>query len=264
MHWLLDHPLILMLATFALLWCATRGGAALRTRRGKLDDASSSDFDIVLGATLTLLGLIVGFSFSMSSSRYDQRKNLEEAEANAIGTAYARAALLPATDVATVRTLLKDYAGLRVRFYAAAGLGYYSARDAQEQRELYRVTGRAQEQLWAKVVAAAAASAAPPPITALAVAATNDAINAQGYAQAAVWNRIPTGSWALLYMLAIVAATMIGYRFHSAPPRPLLLMILPGVISIAFCLIADIDCPRGGVIPVAPQNLTALAESLGN
>ena len=212
MRWLLDHPLILMLATVALLWCATRIGAALRARQGKLDDASSGDFDIVLGATLTLLGLIVGFSFSMSSSRYDQRKNLEEAEANAIGTAYARAALLPATDVATVRTLLKDYTGLRVRFYASTGLGYYSARDAQEQRELYRVTGRAQEQLWAKV--AAAALAAPSALTSLAAAATNDAINAQGYAQAASWNRIPTASWALLYMLAIVAATMKIGRAH--------------------------------------------------
>ena len=262
MHWLLDHPLILMFATFALLWCTTRLGAALRIRHGKLDDASSGDFDIVLGATLTLLGLIVGFSFSMSSSRYDQRKNLEEAEANAIGTAYARAALLPATDVAKVRALLKDYTGLRVRFYAGRGLGYYSARDAQEQRDLYRDTGRAQEQLWAEV--AAAALAAPSALTSLAAAATNDAINSQGYAQAAAWNRIPTGAWALLYMLGIVAATMIGYRFHSAPPRPLLLMILPGVISIAFFLIADIDCPRGGVIRVAPQNLTALAESLGN
>ncbi len=43
-----------------------------------------------------LLGLIIGFSFSMAISRYDQRKNYEEAEANAIGTEYVRADLLPA------------------------------------------------------------------------------------------------------------------------------------------------------------------------
>ena len=39
-------------------------------------------------ATLTLLGLIIGFSFSMAIGRYDLRRTYEEAEANAIGTEY--------------------------------------------------------------------------------------------------------------------------------------------------------------------------------
>jgi len=38
-----------------------------------------------------LLGLVIGFSLSMALSRYGQRKNHEEAEANAIGTEYMRA-----------------------------------------------------------------------------------------------------------------------------------------------------------------------------
>ena len=33
------------------------------------------EFGIIQGATLTLLGLIVGFTFSMALSRYEQRKN---------------------------------------------------------------------------------------------------------------------------------------------------------------------------------------------
>src|SRR5262245_24135260 len=71
----------------------------------RLDDDERKDFDIVQGATLTLLGLIIGFSFSMAIARYDQRKNYEEAEANAIGTAYARADLLLPEDAAQVRDL---------------------------------------------------------------------------------------------------------------------------------------------------------------
>ena len=264
MHWLLDHPLPLLLASFALLWGATRFGAALRLRHGLQDDARRGDFDIVLGATLTLLGLIVGFSFSMASNRYDQRKNLEEGEANAIGTAYARAALLPAADAETVRGLLKEYAGLRVRFYTSPDLRNYlnASLDLEERRSLYRETGRAQERLWAAV--AVAASSAPSPVVALAVAATNDAINSQGYAQAAAWNRIPGGAWLLLYVLAIASAGMVGYRLRATPPRPVLMLIQPGVVAISFFLIADIDCPRGGFIRVAPQNLVALEESLRN
>jgi hypothetical protein len=39
-------------------------------------------------------GTLIGFSFSMTIARYDQRKALEEAEANAIGSEYLRADML--------------------------------------------------------------------------------------------------------------------------------------------------------------------------
>src|SRR5215469_1575668 len=53
---------------------------------------------MLLGGTLTLLELIIGFTFSMVVGRYDQRRRNEEEEANAIGTAYVRADLVPALD----------------------------------------------------------------------------------------------------------------------------------------------------------------------
>ena len=56
-----------------------------RKQQGVLDEEPREDFGFILAATLTLLGLIIGFSFSMATSRYDQRTNYEEAEANAFG-----------------------------------------------------------------------------------------------------------------------------------------------------------------------------------
>ena len=53
----------------------------------------------------------------MAISRYEQRKNYEEAEANAIGTEYVRADLLPAADAQRVRTLLANYTDQRILFY---------------------------------------------------------------------------------------------------------------------------------------------------
>ncbi len=41
----------------------------LRDGRGNINDRAQQDFDRVLGATLTLLGLVNGFSFSFASSR---------------------------------------------------------------------------------------------------------------------------------------------------------------------------------------------------
>jgi hypothetical protein len=55
---------------------------------------------------------------------------------------------------------------------------------------------------------------------------------------------------------------MIGYRFRIGARHALLTLILPGIVATAFFLIADIDCPRGGVIRITPQNLLALAPSL--
>jgi len=78
--------------------------------------------------------------FSMAISRYDQRKSYEEAEANAIGTEYVRADLLPASDAARVRALLKDYLGQRVLFY--------ETRDEHELQQTNANTVQLQTDLW--------------------------------------------------------------------------------------------------------------------
>jgi hypothetical protein len=95
--------------SFFVLWLSARMGAFFLRRQPKLEEDIRQDFGIILAASLTLLGLIIGFSFSMAIGRYDQRKNYEEAEANAIGTEYVRADLLPAADAARVRALLRNY-----------------------------------------------------------------------------------------------------------------------------------------------------------
>jgi hypothetical protein len=253
MYTLLDHPIALFVVSCVFFWGATRLGAALQVKRGPLDASGRGDFDIVLGATLTLLSLLVGFTFSMASSRYDQRKNFEEDEANAIGTAYARADLLASADAIKVHQLLRDYNALRIRFYTTS--------DTAQVRALNVATLRTQSQMWEAVSAAARAS--PTPVLALSAATSmNDAINSQGFAQAAAWNRIPMGAWVLLYALGAVATAMIGYRFRLGARHYMLMLILPGIMSTALFLIADIDCSTHGVIRIMPENLLALAPTL--
>ena len=87
----MNRPAIIFVITFFLLWLAALGGGLLRKRWRYLTEDERSDFGVILAATMTLLGLIIGFSFSMATGRYDLRKTYEEAEANAIGTEYVRA-----------------------------------------------------------------------------------------------------------------------------------------------------------------------------
>ena len=104
---------------FVAMWLATLGGAFLVGRTRQLEPNARDDFGIILAATLTLLALIIGFSFSMALTRYDLRKSHEAIEANAIGTEYVRADLLPAADAARVRALLRRYVDQRILFYSA-------------------------------------------------------------------------------------------------------------------------------------------------
>lgn len=248
---LTDHPILVLLVAWAVLWVSTAAGAMLRRARGAFDAQTREDFNIVQGATLTLLGLIIGFSFSMATSRYDQRKTLEEGEANAIGTAYARADLYGPGGSA-IKAMLRDYTTLRVR--------YYSTPPEADLRDLEARTADLQDDLWAASVKLATAQ--PSPLSALAVASVNDVVNAQGYTQAAWWNRIPVGAWCLLFAISASACGMIGFGARAPGRERLLLSILPLIVAVSLFLIADIDSPRGGVIRVAPQNLVALARSL--
>jgi hypothetical protein len=246
-----DYPLVLFVVSLLVLWLCARLGASLR-RRGELDEAMREDFGVVLAATLTLLGLIIGFTFSMATTRYDLRKNYEEAEANAIGTEYVRADLMPPENAARMRTLLRAYVDQRVLFY--------TARDRRQLKQINDYTAQLQSQLWSSVTTPAKAQ--PTPVIALAVAGMNDVLNSQGYTQAAWWNRIPRAAWMLMAVIAICCNLLIGYGARRAEKEGVLLMVLPLLVSISFFLIADIDSPRGGVIRVKPQNLHSLRDSL--
>ena len=247
---LLDFPLLVLALSFVFLFLAAHIGDLLRYKVLPLKEEVRNDFGVVMGATLTLLGLLIGFSFSMAVSRYDQRKNYEEAEANAIGTEYVRADLLPAGDAARVHELLNKYVDQRVSFY--------TTRDQQKLAKINADTAELQNELWSAVLPGAGAQ--PTPLRALVVSGMNDVLNSQGYTQAAWWNRIPIAAWALMAVIAVCCNLLIGYGAHRTDWR--IFLIVPVAVSIAFFLISDIDSPRGGTIRVAPQNLLSLLQSL--
>jgi hypothetical protein len=245
-----DNPFSVFAVFLVAQLAVAFAGDLIRKRAASFKQGERHDFNIVQAATLTLLALIIGFSFSMAVSRYDQRKALEEAEANAIGTEYLRVELLPADAASRARELLRKYLDLRVAFYEES--------NALRGAEIEQQTASLQTELWSAVLPGAVSQPTPP--MALVVSGMNDAINAQGYAQAAWWNRIPIGAWAMMALMAISCNLLVGYSERRKGQS--LLFILPFVISVAFFLIADLDSPRGGAIRVHPQNLLAASQSM--
>jgi len=249
---LTDFPLWFLPVCLGVLALSTWLGARAGRAPAAEDDGKKA-LDLVLTATFTLLGLIIGFALSMAVARYDLRKTYEEAEANAIGTEYARAGLLPAADASRIRKTLEAYLDERILFY--------ETRDDTRLRLIDAETGRLHGQLWSAVETVA--SGGRDAVVALVAAGMNDVLNSQSYTQAAWWNRIPGEAWVLLMLIAVVGTALFGYSAHSRR-RIVLQAVLPLLVSVAFFLIADIDSPRHGLVRVHPENLRALAESFAH
>lgn len=240
---LLNWPVVLFFVAFILLAASAQAGAIIEHMTGVLREEDQDEFAFVLTATLTLLGLLIGFTFSMSVSRYDQRKTYEEEEANAIGTEYFRCGLLQSPDAAKLRGLLQQYLTSRVLFYKIDD----SAKLARIELE----TSALESQMWAVVQNGAQSRPLAP--MALVVSGMNDVFNSRGYTEAAWLNRIPTPAWTLMALIAICCNALLGYRTRRRDRC--LLFILPAIIALAFFLIAEIDSPREGLIRVLPVNL---------
>jgi len=249
---LFDYPSLVLVFSLFVLWAAARIGAFVHSRQVKAsaDHEWYEDFALLLGAALTLLSLLVGFTFSLAVSSYEQRRNYERREANAIGTEYVRADLLPPSDATKVRSLLTSYLALRVQDY--------KNRDDNRRRLADTQTVQLQSALWSTVVTSVAIPATP--ATALAISGMNDVLNAQADTQAAWRNRVPVAAWSLLIAISVFSNALIGYGTHRG--TVLRFLILPIALAISFFLIADIDSPRAGMIHVALQNLQTLYDSL--
>jgi len=249
---LIERPAELFVLLLIVLTGTASFGSFVLRRLRPLPDESRDDFSVVQTATLTLFALLIGFTLSMAVGRYDQRKNLEEEEANAIGTEYLRADLLDDARAAEVKALLREYVALRV--------SAYQSRDTATLAKIETRTAELEDRMWKSVRDAARAT--PSPVTALAVAGMNDVINAHGYTVAAWRNRVPAAAWALMIIIAIFSSLLQGYGLHDKAVKVALLLVLPLTAALSLSLIADVDSPRWGVIRVSPQNMLDLERSI--
>src|SRR6187399_2567395 len=96
-----------------------RLGAYRQSLSGREKDAPVGS---MVGATLGLLAFMLAFTFGMAASRFDTRKQLVLEEANAIGTTYLRAAMLPEKRD-EIRALLRSYVDARLSAFQPGQAG---------------------------------------------------------------------------------------------------------------------------------------------
>ncbi len=209
----------------------------------------------VQGAILGLLALLLGFTFAMAVGRYESRRQLVLDEANAIGTTYLRAALLPEAHQADVEALLRQYVDARLDFYDAGA-------DRGQQDAAEKTTAELQRELWAHAVAAG--KDAPTPLATTFITALNETIDLDAARVNALRTHVPVAVWLLVLIVAAVGCYACGYAAGASGARSTFAnLILPLLIAVVITLIGDLDRARGGLIDIKQQPLIDLKESLG-
>lgn len=242
------HPGMFFLLVILLLWAGTLLGGLLRRKRQHAMAEESSTFKTLESAVLALLGLLLGFTFSMAVSRYDQRKLLEVTEANNIGTVWLRTALLPQPTRTATQALLREYVPARLEFLNAGTskprMNASLARTAALQTQIWQLT-------------AEFASSKRDPVSALYLASLNDMIDVTESRTAAFENRIPAAAWGMLIFISFVSSILVGIGIGSRSQW--LRFVLPVVVASALSLTLDLDSPRSGFIRVHQHSLDRVA-----
>jgi hypothetical protein len=244
--------LLLLIACIA----AFEGGLALGTRllhRRRPDDAHDNDGHTLSGV-FGLLALLMAFSFGMALDRYEERRDLVVAEANALSTFASRVALLPAGDAARVRVLLSEYGQARLAF----GNAVTDAGAAQAFHAADAVHARIGELVYASLAAAPADPRGPALLQPY-----NEAGDVAAERLAAREAHLPDAVLVLLCLFAVAGAALLGYNRAGrlVAHRPAVILFL-ALLAMAFITVLDLDRPRSGVIQVPQDAMERQAAAL--
>ena len=209
----------------------------------------------ITGAMLALLGFLLAISLSMADSHFQVRRRQVLDEANAIGTSFLRAQTIGGPHGTEIVRLLKDYAQLRLDFFAAG-------EDARRLDLVNRQTSNLQQRIWDH--ASAIARAADTPVSALLLSTLNDTFD---LATARRWGlevRVPSYVISLLLVLSVLTMGLMGYYFGVCGVRyPALSAVLFVAFTVTVLLVMDLNRPRSGFIQAEQSPFIWLVEDLG-
>lgn len=224
-------------------------------RRSRAEERTKAMVPIIGASILGLLGLLLGFTMSMSVSRYDARRRLVVEEANALMGSYMRTQALPSLEGAELRQLLRQYVDNRVRVSQ-------NALDPKTLPQGKQEDARLQDELWSR--AAALAQKNPQSVPAgLLLESLDNAFSLENSRWIGFVAHLPDGVIYVNALMGLVAALMIGYDFGITGHRHALAEILSLIaITMVLTLIVELDHPHSGVIRVSQQPLIDLQRRL--
>ena len=241
----------LFAATVMVVVLSVEAGFQLGMHRRRLPEHEiEAPVGAIVGAMLGLLAFILAFTFGLASSRFEARRGLILSEANAIGTSYLRAALLPDPQRTEIRNTLREYTDVRL-----------TAGQPEKIEWSMRRSEELQTRLWSQAVEVAQKK--PGPIAGLFIGSLNEVIDMHAKRVTVGRSRIPGIIWAVLYVVTVLSMGTVGYYSGlSSTRRSLTVLALVLAFSAVMLLVADLDRPLEGLLKANQQPLLDLRNSI--
>lgn len=221
-------------------------------RRARAAEEKEAPVGAMVASILGLVALMLAFTFNLVASRFEARREAILDEANAIGTTWLRARLLPEPERSEIDRLLHEYVDVRLRTVAE---GTYTEGITRSEA--------IHEELWSRAVAAAGKSSGSITVG-LFLQSLNEVIDLHGRRMhVGVRGRLPMAIWEILFTLALVGMVSTGYQAglsgtRRSPAQLLLALAFAGVLA----MIVDLDRPHEGMFQVSQQALRDLQKTM--
>lgn len=228
-----------------------------KSKHARWGGPQQSQVSSIMGACLALLAFFLAFAFNMANSRFDTRKQLVLEEANAIGTTYLRAKLLPEPHRTNFERLLREY--VEVRAAVAA--------HKSDLRYIQEIIARSEEihhRLWSHAVSLAEQNDASI-VTGVFVESLNNVIDLHAKrVTAGLRNRTPMSIWVTLYSVGFLSMALIGYHAGLTGSRSFVAnFVLILTFSAVLLLITDLERPGQKFFRVSQQAMMDLKGQIG-
>jgi hypothetical protein len=245
--------MVFVLCAIAMLVCYEVGFRIGRWWQDRMPGEQEGPTDMLVGSLLALMAFLLAITMGMAADRFDARRGLVLAEANAIGTAYLQADYLSDPAAGQIKELLREYLPLRI----------VPADASQLQANLQR-SGALHAAMWAITAEVARSGHSPDLVSSFGeslseiVALNETRVVSGGYA------RVPETVLLLLLIGSVLSLGMVGYSAGIKRRRSVLsAVILVVALSAVLTLVIDLDRPQQGFITVSQQPLLDVQQWIG-
>jgi len=231
---------IIVLIVFIMMMISNWLGFRVKLYYNSIPGLSLDESPSAEGALLGLLALLLAFTFSMSSSRYELRKQIIVEEANDIGTAVLRADLYPDSIRNLFRADFKKYVDSRIAYY---DVGF----DEKKIQTALANSNEISSRIWKR----AAALGQDPRNLALTnqmIPAVNAMIDIVTTRDAARNAHVPDVILFVLFLLLITGSFIVGYGRKGKRTDWINILVFALMTALTVYLILDLDRPRRGII----------------
>lgn len=209
----------------------------------------------IKGSILGLVALILGFTYSMTTSRYSDRQRVVLQEANAAGTCFLRAGLLAEPARQNIREALRRFVDVRLNLF---DLSHDPEAVERNRAEIDRLL----DQLWSAVEASATADPDRTRNSQI-VPAANEVIDMSTTRMWISRNHVPPSVVLLLVVCMVVSGALTGESFgRVGRPAVVLWIVQILLIGMVLYVVLDFDRPHSGLIEVDHQPLIELKASM--